>query len=401
MDGFLSAIVLAVLAPLALTYLVLAHLELTHLVFDPHQYGSLKGSCTTFALLELTHKWFTWVEPLGQAVRILLLDFRKAFDLVDHRILLSKMANAGIPNFILRWCKSFLHERQQRIKIGDVHSEWVQINAGVPQGTLLGPVCFLIHINDLKTSNEAVKYVDDTTIHEACSYTGEGSTLQMSADQAIEWAEKNNMAINTDKTKEVLIYFGKKPHSIPNISIKGQSVSRVDDFKLLGVHFNNKLTWDNHVDAICSKASRRLFSLSLLRRAGKSPEDLTDVYCSTIRSVLEYAAEVWHPGLTIEQSNCIEHIQERAMKIIYPTVSYTTAIKKSDLEFLSHRRETLCKKLFEKMSNDDHKLNHLLPKSLKQRDTRTKTKFELPKCRTKRNKNSPLNYLLYKFQHVY
>ena len=144
-----------------------------------------------------------------------------------------------------------------------------------------------------------------------------------------------------------------------------------------------------------------MFSLSLLRRAGKCPEYLTDVYCSTIRSVLEYAAELWHPGLTLEQSRSIEHIQERAMKIIYPTDSYTTAMSKAKLDNLSDRRETMCKRLFEKISKDDHKLNHLLKKSSNERHTRSKTKFEFPKCRTVRKKKSPINYLLYKYQDIY
>ena len=209
------------------------------------------------------------------------------------------------------------------------------------------------------------------------------------------------MSINADKTKEAIVYYGLKPHNLQPITINDQSVSRVTDFKLLGIHFNNKLTWHHHIEDICEKASNRLFSLVLLRRAGKSPQDLLDVYCSTIRSVLEYAAELWHPNLLIEHKNCLEHIQERALKIIYPTKDYESAMSTSKLETLHERREIMCKKLFTKISKDSsHKLYHLMKKS-EPTQTRSKTEFVFPKCRTERCKKSPINYMLYNYQKIY
>ena len=131
---------------------------------DPHQYGSLQGNSAVHALVELTHNWLASLEEHGKAVRILLLDFRKAFDRVDHNILLSKLTHAGIPEFIVHWVAAFLHQRKQRVKIGTDRSDWLQLNGGVPQGTLLGPICFLLHISDLKTCCADVKYADDSTI---------------------------------------------------------------------------------------------------------------------------------------------------------------------------------------------------------------------------------------------
>ena len=368
-------------------------------VLDPHQFGSLKGSSTVHALVELIHQWHTALDVPGKAVRVLLLDFRKAFDLVDHRILLQKLANTGIPNFLLRWIASFLTERKQRVKMGSTMSEWVQIYGGVPQGTLLGPTGFLVHINDLQTVCNTCKYVDDSSVWEVCEYGGRDSNLQIATDQAVEWAKKNNMKLNSDKTKEMLIYFGKKPHNLTAITIDGSAIRQVNSATLLGIKLSDNLSWDEHVHSICSKASQRLYFLCLLRRAGKKPEDILTVYTSVIRSVLEYACEVWHTHLTVEQSNDIECIQKRALSIAYPDLSYSEALEQCDIETLKGRREHMCKKFFYKMQDSTHRLNYMLP----QERTVTKAlrsfhKYPLPKVRTNRCKNTLVNYGLFNFQ---
>ena len=155
-----------------------------------------------------------------------------------------------------------------------------------------------------------MKYVDDTTVWECCDREGEDSHIQEAAYQTDKWSKQNNMQLNYDKTKEMIIYFGKKSHSVQKISINGQKIERVPKFKLLGIIFNDKLTWHDHVEYICTKASRRLYFLRMLKRAGRSPSDICDVYTSTVRSVLEYASIVWHSALTKQQSDNIEHIQE-------------------------------------------------------------------------------------------
>ena len=114
-------------------------------ILDPHQFGSLKNSSTVLTLVELLHNWLAALETPGKVVRILLLDFRKAFDRVDHKILLTKLSNMGLPNCLTRWMTSFLCERQQRVKLGNISSGWRKVGAGVPQGTLTGPIAFLLH----------------------------------------------------------------------------------------------------------------------------------------------------------------------------------------------------------------------------------------------------------------
>ena len=168
---------------------------------DPQQFGSVKGTSTVHALIELVHMWKAALDSSGTIICVLLDDFSKAFDRVDHQCILTKCASLGLPNFITKWRTSFLCQRKQRVKIGSVKSKFTTINAGVPQGTIFGPIAFVHHINDLRTTCDHVKYVDDCTIWESCAPSCVNSSLQTAADEVAQWTTTNNMALNYDKTK--------------------------------------------------------------------------------------------------------------------------------------------------------------------------------------------------------
>ena len=118
---------------------------------DPNQYGSIKKSSTTHAPVDLLHQCYTSTDASKQYARILLLDFSKAFDLINHHILLQKLASFGLPNILMKWIASFLTERTQQVKLCNTQSDWNYIHGGVPQGTKLRPVLFALMINDLQT----------------------------------------------------------------------------------------------------------------------------------------------------------------------------------------------------------------------------------------------------------
>jgi len=328
---------------------------------DPNQYGSVKDSSPLHALVELIHHWQQGLDVPGRVLRVLLLDYSKAFDTVDHTILLRKLAGMGVPDFLVNWFTAFLCGRQQCTKIGEAVSDWCSINAGVPQGTLFGPVGFVVHINDLKSELDVVKYVDDSTIWEVCDRNCHDSRLQLATDQAIEWSDKNLMRVNCEKTKELAVDFGRSSSTIPRISIHGNEIKRVESTKLLGVTITSDLSWSENVDDIHSRASQRLYFLTLLKRAGMSANHMLRVYTAVVRSVTEYACVVWHVGLTNEQSEKLESIQRRALNIIYPDLSYRAALSQSGLVRLDQRRERLCMAFFKAMLKPGHRLHHLLP----------------------------------------
>ena len=206
-------------------------------VIDDKQFGGVGGTSTTDALVEMTHKWHEATDVLNNYVRVVLLDFSKAFDLINHHILLDKLITNGVPAHIVRWLAAFLLDRHEQVKIGNIYSRTGSPNGGVPQGTLSGPKYFLLYINDLETHVPLYKYVDDSTLFEICNIN-EISEIQESIDIAADWTSENCMKINSKKSKEMIISFTHDVNFkkfVPNIIIEGNPVEVVKHAKLLGV----------------------------------------------------------------------------------------------------------------------------------------------------------------------
>ena len=123
--------------------------------FDKKQFGALKGRSTTHALVDMMHMWHKAIDE-QHSVKIVFVDYAKAFDNVDHKLVMTKLAELGVPQILTRWLHSFMSHRQQRVKIGKVVSEWASPNGGMPQGTWLGVYIFLTLINDLKYQSTQV-----------------------------------------------------------------------------------------------------------------------------------------------------------------------------------------------------------------------------------------------------
>jgi len=134
-------------------------------VLDDGQFGSRPGRSTTHALIAIQHKWLTTLDK-GGSVRSLFIHLRKAFDLVDHNILITKLKSFSIPNCRLQWFGSFLSCRRQRVKVNCHVSSWKSLNGSMPQGSRLGPLSFIVMIDDLRAPCESHKYVDDNTLAE-------------------------------------------------------------------------------------------------------------------------------------------------------------------------------------------------------------------------------------------
>jgi len=194
--------------------------------------------------------------------------------------------------------------------------------AGMPQGSHLGPLTFVILINALQPGCLTHKYVDDTTMTAFLSRSAV-SSMQSLVDELVHQATDTGMIVNGRKTKEMLIRPVLKDPP-PFVSLSGAPVDRVTVFKLLGVHVANDLKWSHHVDAITSKAAARLHSLKQLKRSGAGRDDLLCFYGTVIRPVLEYACPVWHTSLTAMQMK--ESLQRRALCIIYEDGYYMLSL---------------------------------------------------------------------------
>ena len=170
---------------------------------DPQQYGNVPNSSTTFARMNMVHTWLQSTDGNGSTARVMLFDFRKAFDLVDHNVLVRKLSSYDFPTSVMRWILDFLSNRKQRVKVSsDCFSEWAELRAGVPQGTKLGPWLSLIMINDVKIPDlDLWKYVDGSTMSEIVK-KNEASSMQLHVGDFVTQIEEDNFHLNESKCKE-------------------------------------------------------------------------------------------------------------------------------------------------------------------------------------------------------
>ena len=362
----------------------------------PDQYGCIPKSSTTHALVNLTHQWLKATDGTGSDVRILIMDYKKAFDMIDHNLLISKLKRLEINPHIINWICDFLSNRQQRVKLNnDIFSEWKEILAGVPQGTKLGPWLFLIMINDLEipAADGEVIFVDDTTTFEIVE-KDKASSAQLMADQVSLWSNNNKFQIQPKKCKEMRISFKKHPTIYENLHINGNTIDIVKSVKLLGVTLQDNLKWNQHVDVIIKKASKRLYFLSQLKRAKIHPKDLVKFYITCIRSILTYACQVFHFSLPDYLCTALEQIQKRALRIIYGyDTPYNDALEESGLLKLADYRLMLCDEFFAKvLANPQDQLFKMLPHNNQTVvSLRKMRKFDIATCNTNRFKQSFIN----------
>ncbi len=231
--------------------------------------------------------------------------------------LYTELQNLDVHPVLVQWIKSFLTEREQCVRIGKFTSSWKKINGGLPQGTKLGPLLFAVLVNSLLSNWQGrMKFVDDTSALEIvprCS----PSLLPVVVNEVNNFATDRGMKLNPKKCREMLISFLK--YSLSNfdtIHISGMPVEKVPSYKLLGLILSEYLTWNSHIDYILKKANSRLYALRQLKKAGLSQHDLILIYCSFIRSCVEYASPAWS-DLTVSLAKLIESVQKRALYACY------------------------------------------------------------------------------------
>lgn len=352
--------------------------------FHPAQHGFRKFySCET-QLLTFTHDLHVVLDR-GSRTDCIFLDFSKAFDKVPHALLLHKLRNLNIDNNILNWIESFLTNRFQFVCANGTNSSLSSVNSGVPQGSVLGPLLFLIYINDLPmhVSSSISLYADDCVIYKEIINDSDISVLQTDINNVTQWCSEWHMELNTSKCRSMRV--SRHNNTCPSYNIINSPLLSVTSYKYLGVHLTNDLSWNLHVEYVTNSANRLLGYLK--RNLSLTPVSLKLlIYKTLVRTKLEYAASIWDPGITL--SSAVESIQNRSARFIlsnYHRTSSVTSMKASlSLPNLSLRRKISRLCLFQKIFHSNPTLRQTLflePSYISLR-TNHHLKVGVPQCNT-------------------
>ena len=310
---------------------------------DPRQYGNVRGSSTTHGLIDFLDFTYKELEKRKTGVTATFIDFKKAFDLVDHTTIIKKCIAMGVRECLIPWISDFLTHRRQAVRFQGSLSDFLAITCGVPQGTKLGPLLFLILINDaLLDTPHRMKYVDDCTIVNSVDITNPDHTpSQTSLDTLHQWTLTNHTQVNPNKTVTMTFSISDNPPPPPPLTLHNQTLTPVNSFKLLGVTIDDKLGWDIHVSNVVHSASFRLYMLRRLRTLGLPPTELVNLYKTFILPKLTYASPAWAPSLGLVQRRLLERVQKRALKIsLGPSYStYEQALQANNLLHLAIKED--------------------------------------------------------------
>ena len=279
------------------------------------------------------------------ATRAVALDISKAFDRVWHAGLLHKLKSYGISGQIFGLISSFLSNRRLRVVLDGKSSQEYPINAGVPQGSILGPTLFLLYINDLPDDvicNIAI-YADDTTLYSKCNQASDlwqqlelASELESDLRDTVDWGRKWLVDFNAGKTQLVSFDRSKNTGAI-DVKMDGSVLEDTTSFKMLGLTFSSKLDWGSYIVSIAKTASKKIGAL-IRSMKFLSPEVALYLYKSTIRPCMEYCCHV-SAGAPSCYLELLDKLQKRICRTVGPSLA-------ASLEPLAHRRNVASLSLF-------------------------------------------------------
>ena len=321
---------------------VMNHLK-TNKLISAKQFGFMSGRSTTLQLLTILDKW-TSILDRGGAIDVIYFDFMKAFDKVAHGILLMKLRLYGIDGGLHTWIKAFLSGRKQRVTVNGASSEWEEVTSGVPQGSVLGPLLFIIFINDMPEvvdeNSLLVLFADDAKLNREIREPEDKDIEQDDVDRLKEWSDENGSSFHPDKCHVLRV--GDRETDLRDLfdsyKLGDQVLKAVAEERDLGVVIDQDLTFEKHMAEKVNKANQKI---GLIRRSFMhlDNEIFLMLYKSLIRPQLEYANQVWAPR-TQRQKTMLENVQRRATKLIpgLKDLTYEERLRALKLPTLAYRR---------------------------------------------------------------
>lgn len=315
-----------------------------HEILVHYQHGFRAGhSCETQLITTIDEV----VRNLDQKSQtdMIILDFSKAFDTVPHKRLIEKLKSYNIDETTIKWIQSWLSARSQTVVVDGQQSRPSNVISGVPQGTVLGPLLFLLYINDIALTTDATikLFADDCILFRKVHSPNDCRQLQDDLDKLVDWSEKWLMNFNVRKCVTMTLTKNKsivRP-SVP-YNIRSQPLDQVKEAKYLGITISSDLSWKPHICEITNKASN---TLAFLRRnfSRTKPAIKEKLYTTLVRPQMEYASAVWDPHIQVN-INKLESVQRRAARFAMCKYSYHESVsdmlEKLKWPELSERRKT-------------------------------------------------------------
>ena len=310
------------------------------------QYAYKPTGSTTCALIDFTYRIHNMLET-NRYVRVVFLDLSKAFDMVDHPILINKLATLKISLFIIKWIVSFLSDRTQTTNFKFTQSSSASINRSVVQGSGLGPFCFLCLISDLKPLdiiNILLKYADDCNL--MCP-ENTPTSVEQEMQHILQWASTNKLLLNLIKTKEMIFHWPAPKLFVFPAELAG--IERVNSFKLLGVTFHPQLQFSEHISTLITVCNQRLYLLTQLKKQGLRLSETYMVFKAIILSKIIYAIPVLLVYFTESHISqiCAIFKKARQWQLTVEVIDFVALVEKLQYN------------LFQKSRSSTHCLNHL------------------------------------------
>ena len=314
--------------------------EFFEIIFDKFLCAFRKGHGCQTTLLKLLEDWKLALEQ-NKYLAAILMDLSKAFDCLPHDILICKLSSYGLSEQACNLLLSYLSSRKQQIKVGGIVSQWADIQKGVPQGSILGPLLFNVFINDIFyfiEKGNLYNYADDNTLsYCSTNYDNLINVLESESKILIDWFHFNCMQANPEKFQAIAV--GKKTaQKSPTFNICDFNITCDETVKLLGVDIDFMLNFDSHIKSICKKAAQQL---NILKRIGRNLCKLSrlTIFHTFILSNFNFCPLSWH-FCSAANTKKIEKIQERALRYVYCdyTSSYDELLDKAKMPSLHIRR---------------------------------------------------------------
>ena len=298
---------------------VSAHLENIKFLSD-NQHGFRKHHSTVHSIAQLTN-YINAKMDKGLPTLAAFIDFRKAFDCVQHQILLGKLSTIGIDKRAIRWFESYLTDRKQRVLANNTYSTFQSVTQGVPQGSVLGPLFYIIYANDINKIIKSCKvalYADDTVLYTAsANFNRSVGKIQSDMNALSQWCNLNGIRMNTEKTK--LMVFGNttKVKKLPTfeVQVNGEPLIMTNCYKYLGVALDGQLNYNLHVQNIIARVSLKLRQFKRMRYF-LDVRAATLVYKNMILPIMEYG-DIFLVGATVENKKKLQVLQNKGLRCAF------------------------------------------------------------------------------------